>query len=269
MEEDLKLYLTIVLFMLLSWSNATLKSDTVTDPYLEQTRKNLVIETKNFYTNRGVKRKETELRKIMTASYITATIFKNYPALSIQERMAKFSCYSAQEQGSRLNCVEFNIPGTTMGNSGRTIKRFSLDFGHSGLNDMNVKWTYAIASVLQNYDGESKRRLLRKLKIKYNINDRLIRELQDIKIPKDIKLKRIDYSLHRIARLQYNYLKSNGVSPNKMRKILKVNYSENTQDEVTSLMIYRVLVELDRYSRGWSVDVYEKDLYSYLCQFID
>ena len=44
----------------------------------------------------------------------------------------------------------------------------------------------------------------------------------------------------------------NGIDPIEIRRKLKISgYRESTQDEIDSALIYRVIVELDRLSRGW------------------
>ncbi len=71
------------------------------------------------------------------------------------------------------------------------------------------------------------------------------------------------------SRKEYKVYKTIGMDPETIRKTIQIPFNEKTQDDIDSILIYRVLVELERYSMGWNYDTWDKELYSYLYQYVE
>ncbi len=229
----------------------------------------IATRTQHYYVKHGTRVQLDVLSEVMNSSKITAKIFYKYPAKNLEDRTNKFFCFPAREVDFKLSHIEYNVPGVYLKRYDKTIQKFSIDIGISGLNQENVEWTEAVASWLQEEPSIDRTAMLVTVLGYYGLNKDMIKEISYVRIPEDIKLKQIDVkTLSADARHRYNALKKNHrLTPLKIRKVLSSKnpgYYENTQDDITSLMIYRILVELERKSFGWSYQTYDKNLYSYL-----
>ena len=224
------------------------------DPNYVALGKELTQETKKYYQEQGAKRNIDWLNAYFQSSVRVSKIFKNFPAKDNIDRILKFYSYRGSESRFRLNYAVANIPGAKYSNG--KVKRFSVDFGSAGLNQDNVTWTYEMAFAIQN-----------DLPLpETNISKRLARELRKLKIPKNLKLKQIDLSVVSKAKKEYLYYVKKGVNLNKISNRIKIEYKEETSDELDSILIYRILVELDRIDRGWEYETWDHELYDRLVE---
>ncbi len=232
--------------------------------YLYLERKIEIYTQTYYYSNIGHLKNSKTLGSVYKASYLCAKLFTKYPASSIEDRSIKFFCFPAQEVDFRRNHTEFNIPGVYLRGQHRYINHFSVDFGISGLNQINVKWTYEVAKILQMKQGNRRDIKLVNTFTEYGLNKSFICDLAKIQIPKSIGLKKIDISRIKEWNREYLNLREKGCTPLQIRSMLKSNYTELTQSDIDSLMIYRILVEMERMELGFKYDGYNHTLYNRL-----
>lgn len=230
---------------------------TVSLPSKELSRKEtrfvnaVATETRTYMKTEGYYVDKYDLIVFTKSSYRVANMFPSFPSTDKSDRVKKFMSWGGQESVWKPNYVAINIPGAKYA-TGR-VKRFSVDFDWTGINSENLKWTYELATAIQ------QRRPLPK-----GTNKTLRVMLQDVRIPKDLKLKRIDYSSVVEAKKQYRVLNAMYRDKNKIAEKITIAYSSTTEDDVDSMLIYRILVEMDRQARGWEQGAYHDRLYSHL-----
>lgn len=162
---------------------------------------------------------------------------------------------SQKETDGDLNkYYHLNIPGVYLPPFKKTIQTFTIDYSFMGINEINVNWSYEVAKALQIENPVKKVRQLKRLKIKYNLKNQFIISLYSKEIPPQIQLFKIETGIKpQIAFKRARMLKQ-GKSPLQIKNSLerqldtKKNYSSN---DIESFIIYRVLIEQERCSRGW------------------
>lgn len=222
-----------------------------------------------YYKKLGYDRDPKEFRPFMFSAIRVAKMFPMYSDEGEQDRMLRLFALGGLESFWKENFIIINVPGANYSN-GR-VKRVSVDFSAWGLNESNVEWTYAVAKHLQETG-----KIPKKVKGWYSYPE-FAELLRGAKIPKEIKLRRIDLKVAKDYKKDYYNLKPRFRDQEKLRKIMTQRaplWLENTQDDIDSALIYRVLVELDRKARGWNYgqDQYKDskhEAYRYLKQFID
>lgn len=225
----------------------------------QETRIMLSKKMDRYYREQGVNRGASYYRPFLYSASRVAGYFPMFPAETAQERMIEFLSYSGTESEFKLGLSHINVPGARYFNGTRKVKFYSVDFGHAGLSEQNVKWTYIAAKAIQD-----------KKPIPTNIGNRRFRKmLKNAKIPKEINLMKIDLTPAIESRKEYKVYKTIGMDPETIRKTIQIPFDEKTQDDIDSILIYRVLVELERYSMGWNYDTWDKELYSYLYQYVE
>lgn len=252
----MKKYLSIAILAL---SLFTMSGELKAEAATQQERIQLSKEMDRFYRREGYKRGAKYYRQFLWSASRAAKWFPMYPAKSPQDRMVRFLCYSGVESRFNLGMTHINVPGVKYFGGTKKVKFYSVDFGHPGLSEQNVDWTYSVAKALQ--EGKP---------IPRGIGTRAFRNaLKDVKIPKNIKLKKIDLTDAIKSRRVYQTLTAVRMDPELIRKSISVPFDESTQDDIDSMLIYRILVELDRYYRGWNYDTWDKELYEFLSQYVE
>jgi hypothetical protein len=181
-----------------------------------------------------------------------------FPSTDPQKNWLALFAYGSRESSYKKDFVQVNIPGKAYPGlgSGKTVNHFSIDYGWTGLNQINVRWAYLCAKALQ--EGK-------KLppEVCRNITKETQLEIVKVfKIPKTLKLKRIDLRSARLARTSYNWYLTQPISPERIK--INVPYQELTKDDLDSMLIYRALVEIDRRNRGWEWESWDGKLFN-LC----
>ncbi len=147
-----------------------------------------------------------------------------------------------------------NVPGVYLPNDKKTIKRFSLDYTPIGVNEQNIRWSYEVAKALQMENGKRKTKELKHLRVKYNLNKKFIDSISTAQIPAGVNLLKIDDSKRSWVVLEYKRMLKAGIRPLQIKKALERQLNgkkDHTYNEIESFMVYRVLIEEDRYFRGW------------------
>jgi hypothetical protein len=160
-------------------------------------------------------------------------------------RMCQRFCYASNESRFQHNIIHPNIPGYTPGV--KSNARFSVDIGYVGLNDQHIPSVTKETMELQ----------------------------QKGVIPTTLRLVRIETSWIQDLHLGYRWYLKKHISPSRM-KFYMPKYHETTQDDYTSMMVYRVLVEQARLEhvvvkgeyagQSWKNNVYDKVLYKRLME---
>lgn len=195
-------------------------------------------------------RKWRSFRPFATSAIRVGSIFKS--VLPEDRLILKLHTLGGVESLYKMGFVNVNVPGMKYA-SGK-VKFFSLDYTAYGLNDRNVKRTYEIARM---------RQLGEKLTRKHG-NKEFIRLMNSVRIPKNIKLKKIDTSPSIKAKQKYDYLTRIGKTPKEIYGLITIDYTEDTQDDLDSALIYRAIIELERYTLGWKYNITDEELYSWL-----
>lgn len=242
-----------LLIIMLALLPAVLRPET-SEVLNRSTRIELSNTIRQYYAQDGDKRQATAFRPFLWTASRAAKWFPIYPAANETDRVLKMLTYGANETHFRLNVAEANVPGAKIFGGRKHIRFFSIDVMWTGMNEQNLKWTYEVARLLQ--DGK-------KIPKGYG-NKRFRNALMYCHVPKDIKLTKIDMAPIAQAHKDWVKYKHKGYDPRKIKSLIKIQIDENSQDDIDSAMIYRILVELDRYSRGWDIDTYDKELYERL-----
>ncbi len=244
--------ISMLLFLFCSPLVAEVSSKEVTQEFRWQMCK----ETSLYYSQFGNKRNWNEYRQFMYSAARVAKMFPIYPAKDEQDRTLQFFEFGGVESMWTQDTVVVNVPGAKYSNG--QVKRVSVDVSWVGLNEDSIEWTYRVAKAIQN-----KKPIPKHCKINdWYANKEFIELMKNVYIPKGIKLKKIDKNVITLAKEEYKILKKKIRNPNILRETLAgtdFGYSESTQDELDSVLIYRVIEELDRKSRGWK---YGGSLYS-------
>lgn len=237
----------------------------------QELRWNLCKETALHYKQWGFKREWNEFRPFIFSAARVQKMFPMYPAKSDHDRMLIFYELGGLESFWEQNFMSVNIPGAQYSNG--KVKKVSVDFTWIGLNEGTINWTYYVALAIQR--GEY---------IPNHVPGTdwwapkgFEETLKGAKIPKNLKLRKIDLKLAEEAKAVYYKYKKTIKDPNKLRKVVNSNlppFEENTQDQIDSALIYRVIEELDRKCRNWpyGADLYnhrKRALYRHLSQFVE
>lgn len=238
------------------------------EPYRDL-RIGLTKETALYYKRFGFKRPAEQFRPFMFSAIRVARMFPMYPGKSEQDRMLRLFEFGGLESFWQEDFVVLNVPGAFYSNG--KVKRVSVDFSAWGLNENSVEWTYAVALAIQ-----QNRQLPKRIGSWYR-HPKFEALIKGAKIPKTIKLRKIDLAVAEEYKRDYFIQKSIFRDPEALRKVMIDRapvWSENTQDDIDSTLIYRVIEELDRKARGWKYGqelyAHEKHaLYRHLSQFIE
>ena len=214
--------------------------------------------TASWYIDNGERRSSWEFMPYVSAAYDVAQMIPIYPSTDRLDRTDKYFAFGAKESGFKEDkrCL-VNIPGATYLNGRLQVKRLSVDWFFTGVNEINLNRCYIIASCMQN-----KQQFPKWLHLNSKLEKRLKEECF---IPRDLKLTKINHTGTKTwVTRQYSIYKKCGMTPNQIRNQFKLNWREQTRDDVRSAIIYRVIVELERQSRGQSYLNYHVELYNYL-----
>lgn len=222
-------------------------------------------DTTQFYekaVKKVSKAQGTNVRLYVNSSYHVAKMWKEFPHTDFYQRVACYIGWGGAESGFETDYVHFNIPGKPYpGLKGLKVKKFSVDYAWSGLNEDNVENTYAVAKALQ--DG---RTLTTGDMYRMGLHPSLMVEIKKVlRIPKNLQLYHIDVSTAIEARKQYDVQRKAGVKPKQIR--IHIDYNEDTQDKIDSVLLYRSIEEFDRYLRGWPPGSWHSEAFD-ICQDI-
>lgn len=249
---------TLLIIMLALLTMPTVLRPETSEVLDRQTRIELSREIRDYYAYDGDKRPATTYRPFLWSASRAAKWFPVYPADSDIDRVLKLLTYGANETHYNLGVAEANVPGVKIKGPKR-IKYFSIDVMWTGMNESNLAWTYEVARLLQ--AGKP---------IPKSIGTKAFRNaLKGCHVPKDIKLTHIDMGPIAEARKDWIKYTRQGIAPNKIRKLIKIDITEENQDDIDSALIYRILVELDRYYRGWDINTYDKELHKNLSESLE
>ena len=221
----------------------------------------LVTETCGWFSSGGIKRKPEKVQVYLASAYRVANMIDGFPGKDREENAVKYFCWGAIEGTYLPNYVNANIPGTKLGGGvkGRkelSINRFSIDFGWIGLNQENVTWTYQVAKLIQSGKPWPK-------DMRTYIHPKALKFYREnIHIPADMKLKAISLADIRESKTQWKRWNKAGKDPRKFS--MAYHYKENSPDDLDSVLIYRILVEVDRKYRGWNHSTWHPELYAKL-----
>ncbi len=216
----------------------------------------IATETSAYYLSHGVKRKAEVFKPFANSSIRVAKMFPMYPAVDTTDRAIRLYCKGGKESMFKKNYINVNIPG--MKYSSGKVKYFSLDYDWVGLNEINVVHTYAIAKAIQ-----ENRRLPKRS------GNRDFRELlAEVNIPEHITLYKIDLLCAHKARKEWISYKRLGYTPRQMYDLIEVEYESRTRDQLDSALIYRLIVDLERYTLNWEYEYMDEGLYKWLTQRI-
>ncbi len=201
-----------------------------------------VCEATSQYYSHSTHRTVDSYYPFIQAAEKVSKMFPGYPGCKDSKDLAlQFYQVGMLETSLKRDMVVCNVPGMHYPNG--TINTFSVDFSWIGLNENSVRMTYDVAMAIQNHYP-----IPRKIG-KWSANKRFLKLIKAVKIPKDIKLKKIDLNIAVDAKRQYNKLKLTNSNPYKIKKLIKtLKYTEETQDDLQSALIYRAIEELDRSS---------------------
>jgi hypothetical protein len=175
----------------------------------------------------GAKADILVIKKMVNAAFITATIFPDFGPSDYIERVVEHLSYGYGETRWQAGTVSYNLPGYTPG-----VRKFSVDCYWPGLNEIHL---YG----------------------KHNIRKEAVKLQNKGVIPKDIKLmwfppkRSFDQ-----ARTDYLRQKKAHIKPKKMH--FSVTIYEETQDDITSALIYRIMIERTRRDLGMKTEYYSK-----------
>lgn len=225
----------------------------------------LNADTERFYetsVERINKHYRRNVRPYMNSAYHVAKWWSSWPSADFHERVSRNIGWGGKESEFRVDYIHYNIPGKPYpGLKGLKVKKFSVDYGWAGLNEGNVYHTYAVAYAVQNNKTISRGQLLR-----MGLHPSMMTEItKHLKIPKGLKLYRIDTSTAREARIQYDRQIRLRIPPKQIK--ISVPYEEPDQDAIDSILLYRTIEEFDRYLRGWPYQSWDSDAYT-ICQDI-
>lgn len=155
------------------------------------------------------------------------------------------------ESRNKLGAYAVNVPGVYLKRYDKTIVTLSMDYGFIGVNNQSLSWTYQVTKALQIQDRQRKIHVLNQLRRKYYLNKKFIESIYSVSIPQTLQVRYIDPSIEYLHR---DYKEISNLPPLTVRRILNAKYQfpEQSYNEIESIIIFRVLEELDRQYRGWS-----------------
>lgn len=226
----------------------------------------LVASKDNFYSEALAKISKAERRDVRpylnAAWHVSKMWHGKFPDPDFNQKVAVLMGFMGKETDFEPNTLNFNIPGIYLrGLHGRKVRRFSVDYGVAGLNEINIENTYTVAKAIQSGRNITSKELKR-----MGLSPNLMVELKKrLTIPQSMSLFKIDIATAIEARRQYDLQKKSHIRPKKIK--IDIPYLEDTQDKVDSVLLYRTIEELDRRLRGWPSQAYDSEAY-YICQSI-
>lgn len=167
------------------------------------------------------------IRKMVNAAYLTATIFPDFGPRDFAERLAEHLSYGYGETRWTAGNISYNLPGHTPG-----VSRFSVDCYWPGLNEVHL---YG----------------------KNNVRKEAVKLQESGVIPSNISLMWFPAkSAFDKAHADYKRQKAAGIRAKKMKFSVKIY--EQTQDQITSALIYRIMIEKERREWGMTKMYYGK-----------
>jgi hypothetical protein len=223
----------------------------------------ITSKTVQYFSDNGIKRTVKGVRLFLDSAWRVAKMDDNFPSENFDIRWTQLFGYGGKESGYIPNYVHVNIPGVKYDclPKGKSVKKESIDWGWTGLNDDNVEWTYILAKSIQ--DGIP---VSADFRTKYQISQTTQDELRaTLHIPKRLKLKKIDLSISKQVKKSWERQVKKGVAPSKIR--VSVPYRESTPDDKDSMLIYRIMVEVARKNVHWNYKTWDNDIYS-ICESV-
>jgi hypothetical protein len=218
--------------------------------------KELVAHTMKNFKAAGVRRDPKQIAAFLASSFRVADMSEDFPDNDRIERALKNFCYGSIESGYRRNYYSANIPGRPYPGVAGKVVRYSMDMGWVGLNEINLTWTYQAAAALRD---EKPFPLLVRQSVPKETLDHM---RETIHVPKSLRLKKLN--LQEIKDTRYDYLDQvrRGVSPRRMK--IYIVYRERDDDDLDSMLLYRVIEEIDRKFRYWPWHNWDPRLYQQL-----
>lgn len=210
----------------------------------------------DYYTRQGDRRYPNQIRPFMDSAIRVSRMIGGFPTEDPTTNAHAYVAWGAQEVGLKRNKVYINIPGDSYASVG-AVRFFSLDYGWTGINSLNVRWTATTAICLQT--GQEFPQWIRQ-----QIQPQALAFMRaNIRIPKKLKLKKIDPRWH--GQVEYEWYRAQFfMNREKFKKTAVIPYREDTMDDLDSLLIYRVLTEIDRKYRKWPYKTWNKAIYARL-----
>ena len=207
-----------------------------------------------YYNSQGDMRTEADLEPFFSSASRVSHMVTGFPSRSRVENAHSYISWGANEVNLKRNMVCVNITGDSYESVGR-VKFFSLDFGWCGMNSKNLRWTYTVADCLQNDKPFP-------LEIRQMLSKKTLAYMRkNIKIPKTLKLKKINTSWEASVRFEWEKSRKNGMTSDQFRKIAKIPFKEATEDDLDSILLYRIINEMDRMQRGWFYKSWSRGVY--------
>lgn len=167
------------------------------------------------------------VRMMVEAAYLTATIFPDFGPVNFRDRVIDHLSYGYGETRWRTGQVSYNRPGYTPG-----VKRFSVDCFWPGINEVHYR------------DLD-------------NVRDEAMVLQTTGQIPVSLTLAPLP-SRQAISQAHLDYVRqvAEGVKPEAMR--FSVSAPEDTQDVISSALIYRIIIERDRRRHHMKQEYYSR-----------
>lgn len=207
----------------------------------------ILTATVDHYIQFGRRLRPERFKPYLDSSFRVAEYVKDWPVPDRTQRAMRYFGYGAAECGFHRDYYNVNVPGQVVRVPHKvTIKTFSIDYGWTGICHQrafsNTEWAYQVALALQT--GQFTPALEKSLH-----PVALARLKRSVHIPPTLKLKKIDVSGFKAAEAEWKWQKSQGVSPYKMK--FDIKYRERTPDDIDSVLLYRIIIDIDRQARGW------------------
>ncbi len=220
---------------------------------------NTLAATADYFAKRGFPRPASRLKPFLDSSHRVAEMVKGFPTYDPIENAHTYFAYGGQESVYRWSYVNINFPGQKFQNN-TEVKRFSLDYGWIGLNDINISLTYIVARALQ--EGKP---LPNWVKVSLHPDARKFLR-SHVRVPKDLKLLWIRPGMGKEALNQWKWAKSKRMNNRLFKKRFSHSFREKTEDDLDSMLLYRIIIEIDRRARGWEYKTWNKGVFKTLRQ---
>ena len=253
--EGFYLWLVFSLFYMLFAFGDSLKPENAS-VFNGYTKLKICSETEEYYHKKGIYKKTKELLPFLDSAIRVSKMYKGFPELTERDSAIKYFCWGAIESQFERNFVYVNIPGTNCPGIDKSVKRFSLDFGWAGINSLNTKWVYEIAESLRDNRPPSKNVLS-------GLHPKTFPFLKkNFRIPNSLPLKRINGTkLKKKYQNDYAWFVK---TKRKGKYRPHIPYTEETDSDLDSILIYRAIIETDRMFRGWEWRTWDKPLHQKL-----
>lgn len=217
----------------------------------------VLAEASAYYKESGLRRSPRHLKKYLESALRVSEMVRGFPSPNSYDNALRFFCWGAIEGQFVKDYVATNIPGMKINPRLGSVSWFSVDYGWAGVNEINVVWTYRYAVALQR--GVKPNKVLRDQL--HNSAEAFV--AANIRIPAKLALKRVSVVGAKQAKA---YWLRTGDRRHKSYYQLVSGFHENSADDLDSMLLYRVLVEVDRRHRGWTYRTWEKPLYRRLAK---